>query len=212
MQTFSIQIRRPSPHGFAGLLVLLWLASACSTPGTRNAEPVAVWDENGFTITEQVDAGSGVRGDFEDAMERIAQEDYAGGIALLEKVTAEAPNASAAYINLGIAYARSADLENAEARIRKALELNPRHPAAYNELGIVLRKLGRFEDARASYLEALALYPDFHFARRNLAILCDVYLSDLGCAVENYEIYTRAVPDDAEAAMWVADLRSRVKE
>ncbi len=212
MQSSSFAAIRLLVRGPGCLLAVVWLASACSTPGTRSAAPVEVWDDSGFTITEQIDVGSGVRGDFEDAMERIEEEDYVGGIALLEEVIVAAPDATAAYINLGIAYARAGDLEKAQARIAKALELNPRHPAAYNEQGIVLRKLGRFEDARASYLEALELYPDFHFARRNLAILCDVYLSDLGCAVEHYELYTRAVPGDEAAAMWVADLRNRIQE
>jgi hypothetical protein len=39
-----------------------------------------------------------------------------------------------------------------------------------------------------------------------------VYLADLTCALENYEVYVEAVPDDDEAAMWVADIRNRVDE
>jgi hypothetical protein len=39
-----------------------------------------------------------------------------------------------------------------------------------------------------------------------------VYLADTACAMEHYESYTRAVPDDEAVAMWVADLRNRVGE
>jgi tetratricopeptide (TPR) repeat protein len=79
----------------------------------------------------------------------------------------------------------------------------------HNELGILYRRTGRFEQARQSYEKALALQPDFHFAQRNLAILCDVYLADPTCAIAHYESYTQAVPEDEDASMWLADLRTR---
>ena len=74
---------------------------------------------------------------------------------------------------------------------------------------MVLRRTGRFDEARESYERALEVYPEFHFARRNLAILCDVYLVEPECALEHYELYVAVVPDDEVAAMWIADLRSR---
>jgi lipoprotein NlpI len=92
----------------------------------------------------------------------------------------------------------------------KALALNPDHPIAHNELGIVFRKSGRFDEAKKSYEAALAIYPGYHYARRNLAVLCDLYLVDLQCALENYEAYMATVPSDSEATMWIVDIRNRI--
>jgi Flp pilus assembly protein TadD len=167
-------------------------------------------DEGGFTIFERVRVAAGVRADFETALRHLEQQQYESGIALLVEVTQSAPDVTTPHIDLGIAYGRVGDLERAEESIKRALELNPRHPVALNELGIVYRRTGRFEEARGSYEKVLEAYPDFHFARRNLAILCDLYLADAKCALRHYQVYSQAVPQDEAAAMWIADLRNRV--
>jgi tetratricopeptide (TPR) repeat protein len=182
--------------------------SACGT-STRPSQ-IELGDDGGFVITEKVRVGAGVRSDFARALELLEQNQHAEGIALLVEVTRAAPELTAAHVDLGIAYARTGELERAEASLVRALELSPRHPVAHNELGIVYRRTGRFGEARRSYERALALHAGFHFARRNLAILCDVYLADLPCALENYEAYAKAVPEDEKTAIWLADLRNRI--
>lgn len=194
------------------VLAVATLVSACMTSGRTRPAPVAVVDETGFTITEDVRVGMGVRADFNRAMRLLEQDQYERGITLLFEVTESAPYVTSAHINLGIAYGRIDDLPRAAASLERALELNPRHPVAHNELGIIQRRQGHFSQARESYQRALSVYPNFHFARRNLAILCDVYLADLACAMEHYEQYAQAAPDDEDVAMWIADLRNRIGE
>jgi Flp pilus assembly protein TadD len=189
---------------FAAALLAAAGATSCATRA-----PSQVRDERGLTITDHAWVGSGARGDFQRAVGLLEQQQYAAAIPVLVQVTEAAPKLTTPYIDLGIAYSRVGDLEHAKASLEKAVELNPRHPAALNELGVVYRKLGRFADARRSYERALEQHPDFHFARLNLAILCDLYLADTTCALEQYERYAQAVPADEKAAMWLADLRNR---
>src|SRR5262245_10038302 len=196
------------------------LFAACSTtaPTTKQKTEVAgpaaevLQSEHGFTVTEDVRVSADTRADYDSAVRLLEQQQYTQGIALLLKVTQSAPAITAPYVDLGIAYSRSGDLDNAEKSLKQALELNPRHPVAHNELGMVYRRKGQFAAARASYEKAIALAPEFHFARLNLAILCELYMADLTCALDNYVAYQQAVPDDKQAAMWVADVRSRTSQ
>jgi Flp pilus assembly protein TadD len=166
----------------------------------------------GFTIVEEGKITADVRTQYAEALRLIEAGDRDRGMDILEAIAAEAPYLSAPLVDLGIEQHKAGDHAAAEQSLKRAIEAAPEHPVAHNELGIVYRKMGRLNDARRHYEIALEIYPGYHFARRNLAVLCDLYLDDLDCALENYDAYLFMVPDDAEAEMWVTDVRMRIDQ
>ncbi len=211
MQTPILNRIRTNARNGIIVLASALVISACATTGSsRTHARIKIQDQVGFTITEKARISSNVRSDYAQALTLLEQGRHDEGIAMLELVADATPELSAPRIDLGIAFHRAGNLEAAEKHLLLALESNPNHPIAHNELGIVYRKSGRFAKAKQTYESALAIYPGYHYARRNLAVLCDLYLVDLNCALENYEAYVATVPGDAEALMWIADIRNRL--
>jgi len=182
---------------------LLIFVAGCATNGVQETQ-------ESIEITEDYRVDSEVREEFQRAVAMLKEEQYEEAILLLRAVTGKASRFTGPYINLAIAYNKTGELEKAEENLVKALKLNKQHPAANNELALVYRKTGRFTEARKIYEELLERYPDFLPARKNLGVLCDLYLGDLNCALEQYERYLKLLPDDEKVKIWVADLKSRM--
>lgn len=227
MQAMQTRIpRAPRRRVYAGVVVMalaLWVLGGCATNVKDRAlianetaaglEPSIARLEDGregFVIKETSRLDEASRSDFDRAVVMLKGEDYAQAIDLLEKVIERSPGVTAPYINIAIAYQRVGKPEEAEKHLKTALELFPEHPAACNEYGLLYRKTGRFAEARAIYERAIARFPDYYPAHKNLGILCDLYLGDLACALEHYEIYSEARPEDKQIKLWIADLRARL--
>ena len=190
------------------LLVATFL-SGCAT-GTIN-EAVKSNASTDFVISDDVPVRAEVKADFEKAVKLLQEKDYERGIRLLNRVAERSEKSIAPYINLGIAYRITGEMKLAENSLNKALAINSIHPSANNEMGIVYRKTGRFAEARRIYERILERFTSYMPARKNLGILCDLYINDLSCAMANYEIYTKADPGDKNVVMWIADLRIRME-
>lgn len=211
--------------GWAVLAMVLTVLTGCATDGKVGPEP-AVQEppvtqgptvarladgRQGFVITEVPRLDEAAHRDFQRAVAMLNEGHYDQAVDLLGKVIQQSPGVTAPYIDLAIAYRHLDNLEQAEANLKTALDLVPGHPAACNEYGLLYRKTGRFAEARAMYEKALAGFPEYYPVHRNLGILCDLYLNDLECALEHYEIYARARPEDEQVQLWIADLRNRLK-
>ena len=225
MQSTQIRLPRRSTArtyaGFAFLAMVLSVLAGCATDGrapgvhesSAGKDPsVARFDDGreGFIITEVPEIDDASRRDFDRAVAMLKDRDYDRAVDLLEKIIEQSPGVTAPYINIAIAYQHLGKPEQAEEHLKTALELFPGHPVACNEYGLLYRKTGRFAEARVVYEKAIARFPDYYPAHRNLGILCDLYLNDPACALDHYEIYSEARPQDKQVRFWIADLRARL--
>jgi Tfp pilus assembly protein PilF len=197
---------------FVVLVMVLSVLAGCATVGKVKPALVERLEDGreGFMIMEVPQMDEASRRDFKRAVAVLNDQKYGQAIDLLEKVIEQSPGVTAPYINMAIAYQHIGKLEQAEDHLKTALLLVPVHPVACNEYGLLYRKTGRFVEARAIYEKALSRFPDYYPVHRNLGILCDLYLNDLACALEHYEIYSEASPEDKQVKLWIADLRARL--
>jgi len=148
---------------------------------------------------------------FIQSLTHLQQQQYDEAITLLEEFTTKEKRIAAPFVNLGMAYSRRGKTRQAEQNFISALRLDIGHAVANNELGLLYRKTGNFGAARTSYQNALTQHPDYLPARKNLAILCEIYLHDLPCALEHYQAYLSYQPDETIIADWVLELRQRMQ-
>lgn len=100
-------------------------------------------------------------------------------------------------LHIGLSHLQSEELYDAEAAMRKVIELKPDEALAYSSLGNVLKRLERFEEAIACHECAVSLLPLSAEARSNLA---SAYLSwgKIDLAVDEYRVAVGIHPDLAE--------------
>lgn len=162
-----------------------------------------------YATLDITDIDSDVQRTFDQALELLQQQQYETAISLLTTVVEREKRLPAPYINLAMAHRYKGDDKLAEENLLKALAIDEAQPVANNELGIIYRKQGRFEDAKKVYTNALNAHPDYLPVIKNLGILCDLYMRDPQCALEQFEKYQQQVPDDKTIRVWIADLKAR---
>jgi Tfp pilus assembly protein PilF len=203
--------------GLMTMMLILTILSGCSgsvEEGSAIKEGMSIErlqdGREGFIIKESSNMDTESLEDFERAVAMMEERNYDEAIELFEKVIAGSPGNTAPYINVAMAYVKLDKLDPAEEHLKTALALVPDHPVVSNEYGLLLRKSGRFTEARDIYEKTLKSFPEYLPAHKNLGILCDLYLNDPKCALKQYEIYSKAMPDEEQVKMWIADLSMRL--
>jgi len=127
----------------------------------------------------------------------------------LEQFELRHPGYPTPAIDLGLLARRDGKLDDSEAALRRATQLDAANPMVWSELGVTLRQEGKFKDARAAYGQALALDPNYAPAHRNLGVLLDLYQGDAVAAMAELQRYKQLSGEDKPVSIWLADLRRR---
>ncbi len=144
------------------------------------------------------------------ALEQMRSRNYEDAISAMLKVAQMDERVSGPWVNIGVAHKELGNAEKAKKALTKALEINPKNPYALNELAILSRIDGKFEQAEKLYMKALSTYPDYENAHLNLAILCDVYLRKIDCALDHYQEYLNiSGSQDKQVLAWMSQLKKQ---
>ena len=188
------------------LIISITLLSCAGGGDVKQDEAVSYQKK---TISH-LDIGSDVEDDFQSAIVLMQQDQNAQAVSVLKSVIEREKRLPAPYVNIAIAYNRLGDTTAAEENLISALKLDIGHPVANNELGLLYRKSGKFKAARTAYENAIKQHPEYLPAIRNLGVLCDLYMHDYECALQQFEDYLELEPDDKTVSIWVVDVKRRL--
>jgi tetratricopeptide (TPR) repeat protein len=193
----------------ASLLISLLLLFSCAGDRVKPADDHKL-EVQAIKVTEHIDVDSDVESDFEEAVALMQAKKYQQAVEVLSSVIAREKRLPAPYVNIAMAYIQLDDNAAAEKNLISALKLDIGHPVANNELGLLYRKQGKFKGARTAYENAIRDNSQYLPAIRNLGVLCDLYMHDYDCALQQYEDYLELRPDDKTMAIWVFDVKQRL--
>lgn len=179
---------------------------SCAGEGVKQEQSVT----SASNKPEYVSIDSDIERDFKNAIALMQEDKYAQAVDVLKTVIAREQRLPAPYVNIAIAYNKLGDVKAAEENLINALKLDIGHPVANNELGLLYRKAGKFKSARTAYENAIKDHPEYLPAKQNLGVLCDLYIHDFNCALQQFEDYLDLNPDDKTVAIWVADVKRRI--
>lgn len=182
------------------VLLVAGLAGCASAPEKKPAE------EQKTRVSEAT------RSAYAQALELLRDEQYEQAIAAMKAVAKRNDRLAGPYVNIGIAERALGEPDKAREALEAAIERDDANAAAYNQLGLLHRKAGRFDEARAAYEAGIEADPDYANLYRNLGILCDIYLQDPQCALNNFRAYKeRTEGNDEKITRWIADVERRAQ-
>lgn len=152
---------------------------------------------------------------FSQALTTVKAQQLEQAKAQFLALTIAAPTLSGPWLQLGDIARQEKAIKHAIAHYQQAIYVNKHNYFAHNRLATLLREQGEFEQAQKHYQQALEAWPAFVPARKNLAILLDLYMGKATLALEEYQTVAalnnlNKLPEDRQLKGWIADLSRRV--
>ncbi len=187
----------------AAALGLAVLGPLAGCNGLPEPEPVA-----GPALLEPSEPDEVVAARIEGARTAEADGDYEVALAAFQRILAENPTVTDAYLGVGRIRLEQERPELAEPAFRRAARLEPRSFDAQYGHGTALRLLGRLTDAVLALQRALTIRPEDFAANRDISLV----LLDLGRVDAARTFARRAVdlsPDDGQARVNLGTIAAR---
>lgn len=150
---------------------------------------------------------------YEKGLSLMKAKKYQQAIDVFNGIIKKDADLAGPHINNGIAYRKLGKTEQARSELLLALKINPDSAIANNQLGVLHRNEGEFDKAKTAYSKSIAADKAYSSAYLNLGILCDLYLRDFSCAIDNYSKYQSLTGNkNKQVSIWVKDLQRRLKK
>jgi tetratricopeptide (TPR) repeat protein len=188
-----------------GVFAALML-SACAGQ-VRDAAP----DAEPETVGEAEPTGPTPEARYAEALDLMQRNQLGEAQAAFEALSAEVPEKSGPWTNLGLLHARAKRWPAARASFERAIRANPGNAIAHNELGIVLRELRDYPGAAAAYRAAIDADAGYAAPHLNLGLVLDSYLNEPERARQHYRRYLELDGgDDLRVRVWIAEIDRRL--
>jgi tetratricopeptide (TPR) repeat protein len=128
----------------------------------------------------------------------LDQQQYANAVEAFEEVRTLRPDYADVYTNLGLSYYQWEKYPEADASLKKALEMSPGNPRALYYQALVDRNEGNLDDAIADLEKVVDKYPQSPDTRRELGFSY-YQLHKYELAEKQYEALQAIDPDDLAA-------------
>ncbi|MGI5309373.1 tetratricopeptide repeat protein [Rheinheimera sp. WS51] len=187
------------------LLLVLMLCSACSqqpTPSKPSEAALNVPAETATAAQAVLALSDDNQKQFELAKVLMQKQNFEQAAQVLQGILNQDKQFAGVWYNLALCQWQLKQHSEAEQSLQQALLAKPGYSASLNLLGIISRQSGKFAQAEQYWLSALEAEETAN-AHKNLAILYELYLSQLTKAQYHYQRYY-ALTADPKAKMWLA--------